>query len=135
MAAVWSLLGTRSARVVQDTTESAPSLATDGVLLSDVATIVLVLRAPAGQTFDGTGTLLGYIYVPELARWVRIKRADQELSDMTSLEEGSLSTMVVDQPTGRFMLVASGVGLSAGTTFTTDYWCVSRRINSEGQRL
>lgn len=131
----WTLLGSRSARTVQDTTEAVPTLETDGVFLSDVATIVLIIRAPAGQTFLGTGSLLGYVYVPDLGRWLRAPRLDQELSDVAGLEEGSLITLYVDQPFGRFMLVPSAVGLSAGTTMTTDYWCSSRRSANEGQHI
>lgn len=123
MAAVWTTLGDRSKRSVQLLTESAPAPGDPGVWLSDVGSILPVVRLEGAATFLGTGTLLGYLYVAALARWVRAPRTDLDLSDVAGLHEVALPALPVTSPRDLFIFVASGVGASGGTTVTIDYLC------------
>lgn len=129
MAASWSVITglTRSVSSTQALTESAPTLPTDGVLLTDVAAVVPVLKAPNGQTFTGAGTLLAYYWSDALSRWVRSPRADDVLSDLAGLAEGALPAIPVTSGHGRFAWICSGVGVSAGTAVTLTIICASLR--------
>lgn len=121
----WTAIGPRSWRAVQTLTDSAPSTTAEGVALDGVGAVVALVHAPAGQTFAGAGTWLGYIYSPLAvggAAWLRSPRHDQDCSDLTGLADATLAAFPVSSPTGRFALVPSGITLSgAGTTVTTDY--------------
>jgi hypothetical protein len=121
MASSWTQTGSRSARAVQQTTEVAPTVTDKGVPLEGVDSVMPVVKAPDGQTFTGTGTLLGYVYAA--GRWVRAPRADRDLSDLAGLLEGALDAQPVISKAGYFIWIPSGVGLSGGTEITTDYVC------------
>lgn len=129
----WLQLGPRSMRATQTLTDSAPASVAEGVSLEAVASVLAILHAPAGQTFTGVGTLLGYVYAPLAnggAAWLRAPRADFDLSDVAGLGDATLPAFPVASPTGRFALVPSGITLSgAGTTITTDY--VATGVRSE----
>jgi hypothetical protein len=127
VATQWTATGSRSARAVQSTTESAPSDASVGVPREGLDSIEPVLVAPNGQTFTGAGTLLAYVYLfatgAAAARWVRAPEDDRDLSSLTGLAEGALPAYEVVSKTGLFIWIPSGVGLSGGATVTTDYVC------------
>src|SRR3954454_17297937 len=126
MPAVWTPIGSspRSVQAVQALTEAAPSVASDGVLLEGVESIVPVIHAPGGQTFTG-GSLLGYIYTG--TAWVRAPQSDVLLDNYVGLSDASLSALIVDSPRGRFQFVPNAVTLSgAGTTITTEYFCTTK---------
>lgn len=125
--ATWAVLSgaSVSAASTQNTTDSAPSGSADGVALVDVDAIIPVLTAPNGQTFTGAGTLLGYWYSDKLARWVRAYRADDSFADLAGASEGVLPPLPVNNPSGRFAYICSGVGLSGGTTVTVTLLCSS----------
>jgi len=126
MAASWTLIAgyQRSVQSVQALTEAAPTLSTDGVLLTGVTSIVAVLTAPGGQTFTGAGSLIAYYWSDALARWVRASRADDNLSDLSGLAEGALPAWEIKAGNGRFAWIGSGIGVSgAGTTFTLTLIC------------
>jgi hypothetical protein len=125
--ATWSNMTgkARSRTVIQDATEAEPVSALDGIDLNDVSSILAIVRAPAGQTFTGAGSLLGYLYV--MGAWERAPRADVELDEFAALDAAVLPSLPIDSPQGRFCYVPSGVGLSGGTQVTTDYLCTSRR--------
>jgi hypothetical protein len=107
-------------------TETAPA-GTDGVKMHSIESIVPAITAEAGQTFTGTGTLLGYVYVTALAAWVRAPHSDFDLSDYAGLAQATLPALPVESATGLFQLVPSGVGVSGGTTLTVDYVCTWRK--------
>jgi len=126
MAATWTILPgyQRSVQSVQALTEAAPTLSTDGVLLSGVVSIVAVLTAPGGQTFTGAGTLVAYHWNDSLARWMRAPRADDTLADLSGLSEGAFPAWEIKSGNGRFAWIGGGVGVSgAGTTFTLTLLC------------
>src|SRR4051812_18999569 len=127
MAATWVPLGARSRRSVQALTEAAPASATDGVPLDDVASIKVVVHAPAGQTFTAAGSLLGYVYSNSV--WVRDSNADIDLSYANGLQDGGLGpALPVTSRRDRFALIASAVGLSgAGTQITIELMCVTTK--------
>lgn len=126
--ATWSDLGGRSRRCVAAATgEAAPTDPGDGVHLYRVAAVTPVIRAPAGQTFTGTGSFAGYVYVEGLGLWIRAPRADDDLADFAGLERLALPTLAVRAEGGlRFMLLPIAVGLSGGAQVTVDYACVNR---------
>jgi hypothetical protein len=110
--------GRTTLQSVQSTTESAPTGASEGAGLEGVGTVQVVAQAPSGQTFDGTGSLLGYVLPPDSTVWVRAPRCDLEMDDANGLAAVSLPSLEVASPAGRFALVCSGVGLSGGTEVT-----------------
>lgn len=117
-------------RAVQALTETAPTLATDGVDLSSVSAIVPVLHAPGGQTFSGGGMMLGYVYVPLAnggAAWIRSPRSDYDMADASGLTDATLPAYPVLSATGRFALIPSAVTVSSGSSMTTDYVCTGVR--------
>jgi len=127
VAATWTVLTnyTRSVQSVQALTEAAPTLNTDGILLTAVQSIIPVLTAPASNTFTGSGSMLGYYWSDALARWVRAPRSDDTMSDLTGLAEGVLPALPVISGNGRFAWIASGIGVSGGTSITLTLICAA----------
>lgn len=126
--ATWAGLAAKSRSVhsVQATTEPDPTDGTDGVSLASVAFVVPILRAPAGKTFDGTGTVEAFVWVDALGRWVRAPRADEDLADLAGLGEGALPPLPISSPIGRLALVFKGVGLSGAGSPEIDLVCTNR---------
>lgn len=125
--ATWTKLSatrTRSRRAVQTTTDSAPT-GDDGINLDAVESITPIVRAPEGETFDGTGAMLGYVKTWD-DTWVRAPHCDSDMADMEGLEVGALRRIDIVATQGRFALVPSSVGLSDGTEVTTDYVCIQK---------
>lgn len=121
MATLWNQGMTRNGQAYQLTTETWP-VGEVGVDLYLTRSVTAVVHAPGSQTFDGTGTLLGYRML--LGKWVRSARQDIDMADFAGLTDASLLPIYVTSPIGRFLYVPSGVGLSgAGTNITTDYIC------------
>ena len=136
MAYTWTRLGSRSMRCGQLQSEGAPSappahgtgvLTDSGIWLEDVASILPVVRAPQGQLLTGLGSLLGWVWVDSLGRWVRAPRADLDLTDGVGLQELALVTVPVTARVGYFVWQAVGVGLTGGTLVELDAWCYIRR--------
>ena len=125
MATTWTRLqpGNRSGSASQSNSETAPSGGV-GVDLDDVGGVSVVMHAPSGQTFDGTGRLLGYLLLA--SAWVRAPRADVDMSDFAGLTDAALPSLSIYAPVGRFIYIPSSVGLSSGTTITSDYYCTTR---------
>lgn len=129
MAATWDVISPafpRSRRSVQALTEAAPASASDGIDLSGLASVVVVVHAPVGQTFTSAGSLLGYVFSNGV--WVPHTEANIDFSYVTGLQDGALGpALPVKSPRDRFALIASGVGLSgAGTQITLELMCVLR---------
>jgi hypothetical protein len=99
-------------------TESAPSASTDGIDLTGCDSLRVSVGAPNGQTFDGTGAFLAYVYSAHLAAWIRAPEYDVELSDANGLSRVAFSPLAVTHKAGRFALVPSSVGVSGGTALT-----------------
>lgn len=121
MASSWTQTGSRSARAVQQTTDVAPVDTSVGVPLEGVDCIMPVLKAPVGQTFDGSGTLLAYVYAA--GRWVRRSLWDKDLSALAGLSEGSLDDEEIRLRAGYFIWIPNAVGVTGGTEITIDYVC------------
>ena len=127
--AAWQDLGARSRRVTQLVSgEPAPTLQSEGVSLSyadsrlaGLKSILVFARAESGQTFTGVGTMLAYVWNDILQMWTRSAMADLDCSGLAGLASGALPTLQILSSTGRLILVPSGVGVSGGTTMTTDY--------------
>jgi hypothetical protein len=99
-------------------TESAPLSPGDGIDLSSVRSLRVYVDAPAGQTFTGTGTWLGYVYSPRLKAWKRAKEFDLDMTDLAGETGGHIATIEVSQSYGRFALVPDSIGVSGGTSLT-----------------
>lgn len=121
MAIVWTRF-TGAPRSVQGVTsaltESAPSAATDGIDLTSCDSLRISVGAPNGQTFDGTGAFLAYVYSPYLAAWIRAPEYDLDLGDASGLARVAFSPLAVTHRAGRFALVPSSVGVSSGVILT-----------------
>jgi hypothetical protein len=124
MATTWEKTGTRSGRSTQSATESAPPLGNVGVDMDGVGSVSVVLHAPTGQTFDGSGTLRAYRFLG--TAWVPAPRADLDMADFAGLSDAALPPLPVDAPVGRFLYLPNGVGLSGGTVITAEYVCTLR---------
>lgn len=124
--ATWTELGTRSRRSAQAQTEADPVAKEDGITLYGVGAITPAVRAPNGQSFDGSGTLEGWVYSDLLAKWLRAPRADTTLEDCATENEVILDTIPVPWGIGKFALIAKGVGLSGGTVVTIDFLASER---------
>lgn len=127
--ATWVKIGNRlhSTRSVQAATEPDPAAAGDGLALERVAFITLVLRAPQGQTFDGTGEVVAFVWSDLLDRWVRAPRSDEDLIDLAGLGEGALPPLAVSSPVGRLAFVYKGVGVSGAGDLELDLLCTNER--------
>lgn len=105
-------------------TATAPSAAGDGVDISGVTGIRLIVSAPAGQTITG-GFLDCFYRSPALARWT------PWVQTAITLRTGERDAPSFDYPfevsQGRFACRARGVTLSgAGTTVDVTYELSSR---------
>lgn len=119
MAVTWLALGARTVRATTTAlTEDAPSSSAQGMALHGVKSILPVVSAPSGQTFDGTGTWRGYVYSDYVAAWVRAPMADLDMTDAADLEVVAFPAIEVGQSQGRFALVPDGIGVSGGTALT-----------------
>lgn len=111
----------RSPSVVQVLAEPAPSTGTDGVNLSGVSSIVPVVSAESGQTFNGQGQFIAYVWYAAVGSWTRAPHADLDCSNLSGLSSGTLPTLTVDSPAGILQLIPHSVGVSGGATITTSY--------------
>ena len=112
----WSTMPRGQAQVSCDaSTESAPTLATQGLKLSDAPpAIVVVVSADSGSTISSGGTplLKAYLYVDALDRWVRAPDLDLTI---TAAGERSQTWPAIYAPNknGRIAYVPSGVVTAA----------------------
>ena len=120
MAATWTPLWTRSVRSTQIATEAAPTLATEGMLVTGVIAVALAVHAPQGQTFTGSGYMRGYSYHGILGLWLPQGDADRDLVWRAGLADALFPSIPVDQAAGRIAWICDGVGLSGGTTITLE---------------
>jgi hypothetical protein len=127
MGATWTPLTGRSARAVFTTaSESAPTLATEGVNLNDVSGFIIYAEADSGQTFTATtGSFLAYLWDDFIQAWARAPGFD------FSIATGSVGTRrhaeggwTVSSPRPRLAHVPSSVAVSSGGV-TLTYACSS----------
>lgn len=119
MAITWTQRGARTVQAVTTaTTESAPTLSTEGVSLVAVQSVLPFVAAPDGQTFDGTGVLRGYIWSDYIGQWVRAPQSDIDMTDADGEGVVAFPAIEVGQAQGRFALIPDGIGVSGGTALT-----------------
>ena len=126
--ATWNVLPTsgRSATSVQAASESAPTLATEGCNLMDVAGFDLYVEADSGQTFTATtGAFYGYKFSDLLNAWYRAPEVD------VSIPTGGVGQRrvvfpgwTVSNPRDRIAHVANSIAVSGGGV-TVTYICTS----------
>lgn len=108
------------ASLVQNTTGSAPTAATEGMPLKDLTavSVVLEVNTPASRTLSGAGSLLCYVYDPLVAGWSRHPTGDLTVT-LSGVARQSFDPLDVACPrNARVVWIASGVTVSAGTTVT-----------------
>lgn len=115
----------RSRQAVSTTaTESAPTLATEGLLLSDLNGFQVRASADAGQTFTGTtGNLDAYIWDDLDQAWCRTPELDLTVSTgQVGKRKIAWASFQVQTPRGRIAHVPNGVQVSSGGV-TLTYVC------------
>lgn len=91
---------------------NAPMLEEDGVRLEGIRGARILVSADAGQTLSGTGTVLLYLWIEELARWARGSIEYNVLG--FSGRDAVFPDEVVSVPNGALYAEARNVGVSAG---------------------
>lgn len=117
----------RSVRSVQAQTEPGPPSAGDGISLVHTIAVMLLLRAPGGQTFTGDGALRGWALDPISGAFKRAPLADvEDLTAVAGLSEAILPAVSVVSSRESFAYLCDGVGLSgAGGNVTVDILAMS----------
>jgi hypothetical protein len=105
--------------VLEVPTETAPT-ADDGIELNDVRAVAVFLRAPEGETFDGTGAMRGYVKSAIDDTWGRAPRMDIDMAEFANEEVISLPPLPVSAPISRAALIPEDVGVSSGTEMTAE---------------
>lgn len=126
--ATWTLAGafTRSVISKQSTTDSAPTLATDGMNMDSVAGFNLYVACDTGQTFTGTGTFPAYVYDSTAGGWAK-SDTSLDLAVFPLAIGKSLivyTGFTVASPRGQIAHIATGVGVTGGG-LTLTYTCNS----------
>lgn len=120
--ATWERVSGYSTKSVQATTESAPTLDTEGVDLSPCGGFNLYAEADSGQTFTGTGSVVGLMYDP-ICGWARAAELD---ASFTAADSGNrrvfLGSFPISAPRGRLAHVCNSVGVTGGGV--TLYWAM-----------
>ncbi len=105
-------------------TGDAPSAEDDGLDLSALSGMSVVISCPAAQTFSGTGTLEFYLRDPAVGAWVRSPSGDYDLSLQSVSGKQSVELEAVDVVTGRSARgkwVPAAVAFSGGATGVVVY--------------
>lgn len=97
----------------------APTLASDGQPVSDLTAVSVWLLGAGGINLSGAGTLLCYLYDPDVGLWARSPNNDISLST-SGVAAVQLDTFDVTAPrNGRVKWVPSGVTFASGTAGVT----------------
>ena len=122
MATTWNLIGPGSRSVVstQTTTESAPTLSTEGLLLEDVAGFRVCFSCDSAQTFNAAGSVFqAYVYSGSTTRWARSAEHDVTVgTSHTGFRDFSV-TFSVSSPRGRVAHIANAIGVTGGNLTLT----------------
>ena len=114
MAATWASIGPRSVSSIQATTEAAPSVATDGMLLEAVAAVTVWLEADAGQTISADVGQVD-VYQHDIGAWGAAPALVLQVPPGSSGHRRvQLGTVRIDNPRGRLACIANGVSVSSG---------------------
>lgn len=115
MAATWVHAGVRSVTSVQATTESAPTLATEGLDLSAVRSVRVFLEADTGQTLSGAGDVDLYVYGRTMEAWALAPFEPFTVpSDAAGARRVLVGTVRIDHSSGRMAPICRGVTVSGG---------------------
>lgn len=117
MATTWDLLpgAIRSCISTQTTSESVPTLATEGLNLDSVAGFVLIFSCDLGEFFNNAASVFkAYRYDPFLNRWARAAEHDVTVGTANVNERDFAVAFQVSTPRGRIAHIASSIGVSGG---------------------
>jgi hypothetical protein len=113
---------------IQNPTDSAPTLATDGQALAGIGGFTLVLEADLGQTLTGAGNLLGFSY-DSCNGWARSPDIDVQIpSAAAGQRRVAFPGWTISNPRGSVAHVAAGVGVSSGG-LSLYYCCTTVRAH------
>jgi hypothetical protein len=95
---------------------AAPSAATDGIPLTGLKAVQVIVSANATRTLSGAGNLRVYIYDPTVARWVRVPALDLAVSTSGVRDLAFEAFAVSGERSGaRLAVIPDSVTVSAGT--------------------
>ena len=126
MGATWTQIGDapRSVRSLQATTEAVPTLVTDGFSVDEVAGITVHVMAGAGETINAAGGIItGYRWDEVALVWNLASELDYLITAADVGARGFSYPIQILVPRSRIALIATGVGVSAGT-LTLDFLMV-----------
>jgi len=125
--ATWAPLANNARSVIsyQATSESAPTLSTDGLNLDSVAGFVVHIACDNGYAFaDPTSTFIAYRYSPESGLWARASENDITVGSAGNGQQTIAVSFQVASPRGRIAHIANGVNITGGATpLTLRYLC------------
>lgn len=114
MATTWSTLSGRSVKAVCTTgTESAPTLATEGMSLDGVGGFSVHLEGDVTRTITTAGTLQAYLYEDVTGIWNRAPDLDLT-PGVTGVRGCGFIGFTVPSARGRIAYLPSGVAVSLG---------------------
>jgi hypothetical protein len=115
MSQTWTQIGPRSVKQVATTaTEAAPTLVTDGCLITDLDGLTIHVEADSGQTLSGAGTLKAWLWNDNSLVWSRAPDLDKSVSTASVRAVSFLGDAVVSAR-GRIAFEISGVTASSGS--------------------
>jgi hypothetical protein len=107
--------GTYSFEAHATGTGSAPSGATDGQPLRDLAAVTVIVAADSGQTLSGAGTLQCYVYDAVTALWSRMPGADLSVGTASVRSLAFPALEVIGPRASRIKWVPASVTISSGS--------------------
>jgi hypothetical protein len=90
--------------------------ATDGVSLSGLKALSVVVEAEATRTLSGGGTLQAYMYDSSVAAWYRVPELDCTVSSSGVRRAAYNFVIEATRSSARIAFVPDSVTVSAGTT-------------------
>ena len=98
-------------------TETAPTLSTDGLLLTGVVAVSVTIEASAAMTANGK--LLAYSRNPITGTWARVPDLDLTVAAVAAQ---TFSRLVSSPSVSSLAFVPSGIGTVTSTVYVTGYF-------------
>lgn len=109
---------TDATTVASGGTRAAPTLATDGMDISDATGWRVIVSADSGQTLSGAGTVQIWLWSIALGRWVRNKQLDYSVAE-TGVRDAGSPDFAAYAGFGRVFPQVAGVTSSGGNITTS----------------
>lgn len=105
-------------QAAMSTTASAPTSATDGLGIIDLAAVTVVVQAESTRTLSGSGTLDCYLYDAVLGDWVPCPSLNLNVTSSGVNAQAFPAFDIPGPRNARVKWIPNGVGVSAGSTVT-----------------